>query len=288
MELIKHAPLVSVCIPVYNGSKYIKETVRSVLAQNYSPLEILAQDNASDDDTWEILSSLSRRHPELFITRNDVNVGMARNWNLVINRARGDYIMLLSADDLLESGHISSCMKIFNQSNIDAVSTNHYWLIRNKRVKRRIAMAEGPYKHFDRIVLLRNPFSINFTLFKRDTLEQLKRSGNVFHDTFITCDYDFWIRLAFSGKILYYSRQYLGTYRVHNENLSRQTRRMMRHTVLVVLSHKKALKRSHPVVYAFTLTRFMYRLVRNYLLYNISDIRIFRILWRELFSFTKV
>jgi glycosyltransferase involved in cell wall biosynthesis len=95
------APLVSVCIPVYNGERYIVETIQSVISQKHTNIEIVVQDNASQDGTWDILKAMSCRDSRLSIMKNATNVGMAPNWNLVVNRARGEYIMLLSADDLI-------------------------------------------------------------------------------------------------------------------------------------------------------------------------------------------
>ena len=98
--------MVSVCIPVYNGSLFIEETINSVLCQDYRNLEIVVQDNASTDGTWDLLQLIAFKHSQLSIARNETNVGMAPNWNLCINRAKGDYLMLLSADDLLEKGFL--------------------------------------------------------------------------------------------------------------------------------------------------------------------------------------
>ena len=54
-----NAPRVSVCIPVYNGEKYINKAIRSVLAQSFSDFEVVISDNASTDRTVEIIKSFS-------------------------------------------------------------------------------------------------------------------------------------------------------------------------------------------------------------------------------------
>jgi GT2 family glycosyltransferase len=52
--MIKHSPTVSVCLPVYNGERYVRETIDSVLAQTFDDLELVISDNASTDRTREI------------------------------------------------------------------------------------------------------------------------------------------------------------------------------------------------------------------------------------------
>lgn len=253
-------PLVSVCIPVYNGLKYLGETISSVLAQNCPQLEIVVQDNASTDGTWEYLQELAIVHPELAIGRNESNVGMAPNWNLAVNRARGEYIMLLSADDLLEPGFLNTCLAVFSREAVDVVSANHFWLRNGEKHRRKMKVAAGGHQNFSAMILLQNPFSINFTLFSREIVEQLRVSGNLFAVNYFSCDYDLWLRLALAGKRIFYLDEPLGTYRTHQENLSRQTMRMHRHAALIVLRHHKALEKAAGFAYRLTLLRFIYRI----------------------------
>lgn len=276
--------MVSVCIPVYNGEKYIGDAIRSVLLQGYPNMEILIQDNASTDKTWRLVRSLAQQYPQLSLERNETNVGMAPNWNMVINRASGDYIMLLSADDLLGPDFLTACFSVFQDPRVEVVTTNHFLLKKEIETKRKVPVAGGIYKNFAGRVLLLNPFSINFSLFRRDTIERLKRERNLFRESFFTCDYDLWIRVALSGIGVHYIEQPLGAYRVHETNLSRQVVRMNRQAALTVLSHKKALKNVCNIAYRTTLARFMMRFIIHALALRAFSKRILSVLVRELFS----
>jgi glycosyltransferase involved in cell wall biosynthesis len=277
-------PMVSVCIPVYNGGQHVGDTIRSVLEQSYPNVEILIQDNASTDTTWPLVSSLARQHPQLSLERNETNVGMAPNWNLAINRARGEYIMLLSADDLLGPDFIRTCFEALQQGSMDVATTNHYLLKKGALNKRKVLIQAGEYRKFPGRVLLQNPFSINFSLFKRDAIARLKREGNLFRESYFTCDYDLWIRIALSDARVLYLEQQLGTYRVHEQGLSRQVIRMNRQAALVVLAHKKALKKYCPNAYRFTLVRFIIRFVMLSVKYRVFPVRMISVLWKELFT----
>ena len=274
-------PLVSVCIPVYNGEKYIAETIQSVLAQTYSRIEILVQDNASTDDTWRMLQEFATKNSQLFIERNEQNCGMAANWNLVINRARGDYIMLLSADDLLMPQFVEECLSTFERDSVDAVVTNHLFLRSGKVSTRRKLVASGVYQHHSKVILLYNPFSVNFTLFSKASIKKMKVQGNLFR-SFMTCDYDLCLRISLSEMRIAYCDEPLGVYRVHDSNLSKQGKKMLRQAALVLFSHKYALKNNCRSAYRLTLLRFLFRAIFQLLRTGSYDGRLIRMLGVEI------
>lgn len=278
-------PLISVCIPVYNGGKYIVQTIESVFRQNYLNLEIIVQDNASSDNTWQLLKSLAQKNSQLSIKRNEQNYGMAANWNMAINRANGDYIMLLCADDFLEDFFLEKCLVAFREHCTDAVTTNHYYLKNGQKTKRRLRLVgAGVYQNFCQSVLLFNPFSINFTLFSRPLINRLCAGGNLFTKSYYTCDYDLWIRLSLTNARVTYLTECLGTYRIHEENLSKQSRRMSRQTALTLFSHKKELRKICRRSYQFTLLRFILRNLKSALRQGVWDLRMFRVLTCELYK----
>jgi glycosyltransferase involved in cell wall biosynthesis len=92
-------PRVSVCLPVYNGSDYVADAVRSVLRQTWTDFELVVQDNASTDKTLSILESF--QDSRISVVRNPTNVGVTGNINRAMMRSRGEYIRLLCHDDVL-------------------------------------------------------------------------------------------------------------------------------------------------------------------------------------------
>ncbi len=90
-------PLVSVVVPVFNGARYLKESLDSILAQTYRPLEVLVMDDASTDATPEILASYGHR---IRAHRQDTNKGIYDNTDDGIHMARGDLIAVYHADDV--------------------------------------------------------------------------------------------------------------------------------------------------------------------------------------------
>lgn len=92
-------PLVSVCIPVYNGERFLGRTLDSVLAQTFGDFEVVVSDNCSTDGTLALLDRYD--DSRLRVMRNATNLGVIANWNQVRAEARGAYVKLLPADDVL-------------------------------------------------------------------------------------------------------------------------------------------------------------------------------------------
>jgi len=275
------SPKVSICIPVYNGRKFIDETIHSVRAQTETDFELLVQDNCSTDGTWDYLEDFRLREPRLRPERNSRNLGMAGNWNAVIERAQGDYVLLLSADDLLEPTFLEECLNAFKAHSCKVVSTDLRFLFEDHSRRRRVRLREGLYRNHAATVLLKNPFSINFTLFERDFLNSMRRFGKVF-GPYLTCDYGLHLRVAMSGEAVYYINRLLGIYRFHGDNLSRQARRMNRQAALTVLIYRDQLLRACGGTFRFTLIRFMVRAVVQTLRGQKLDRRLIGLLARRL------
>lgn len=94
-------PSVSALIPCYNGAETIRRAVESVLPNN--DVEVLICDDASIDDTYEVLSDLRREYPALRVFQNEKNLGLAPSLNVLASVATGRYFIELDADDWLQA-----------------------------------------------------------------------------------------------------------------------------------------------------------------------------------------
>lgn len=253
--------LISVCIPVYNGMPFVRETILSVLG-NYPRLEIVVQDNLSTDGSWELLQKMAEEHSEISLSRNKQFLSMAGNWNAAIDRACGDYVMLLSADDLLEYDFFDTCLETFEtHPTADIVTCEHWLLCNGVRRSRKIApiVYAGMHENFAAEVLLLNPFSINFSLFRRSVLEGVKKNGQLFSMNLMSCDYELWLRVALGGVRVFFLKKHLASYRIHSSNLSHQRQRMLRHALGAILAHRRELVRLSPLALKVTFARFWLR-----------------------------
>ncbi len=98
---IQEYPLVSVCIPAYNGEQFIAEAISSILSQTYSQIELIISDDYSQDNTVAIAQSFQYQTaiPLSILTHN--HQGLAQNSNFCIEQSQGKYIKFLYQDDIL-------------------------------------------------------------------------------------------------------------------------------------------------------------------------------------------
>ncbi len=106
-------PMVSVIIPTRNRLGFLKEAVASVSAQDYPNRETIVVDDASEDGTWEWLSSLQDPQVRIFRPPHHVERSAARN--LGLSKAQGEYVMFLDDDDLLTPGALTYLCEAFRR-----------------------------------------------------------------------------------------------------------------------------------------------------------------------------
>lgn len=99
--------LVSVAMATYNGERFIKEQIDSILRQTIQNIEIVICDDCSTDNTWEILKEYANIDNRFKIYRNETNIGFVRNFDKVISLCQGDYIALSDQDDIWMENHLS-------------------------------------------------------------------------------------------------------------------------------------------------------------------------------------
>ncbi|WP_242133240.1 glycosyltransferase family 2 protein [Aestuariivivens marinum] len=122
---MKHSlswPLVSICIPTYNGEAYIESAMASALSQTYAPLEIVVSDDASADETLNIVERYKRKTDIPIHIFKHMPQGIGANWNYCVKQAKGEYIKFLFQDDILEPdciAHMATMAK--NNSNVGLV-----------------------------------------------------------------------------------------------------------------------------------------------------------------------
>ncbi len=108
-------PLVSVCIPVYNREKFIKNAIESVLQQTYQNFEIIVVDDGSTDSSISIVESFSDQRIKLF--RNEINKGVVFTRNKYLKEASGDYIAILDSDDVWLPTKLEKQIIFFNENH---------------------------------------------------------------------------------------------------------------------------------------------------------------------------
>jgi glycosyltransferase involved in cell wall biosynthesis len=120
--LAKPEPRVTIGMPVYNGEKFIRATVDSLLAQTFTDFEFIVSDNASTDSTEQICRDYAAKDPRFIYVRNSRNLGPAANYNISMDLARGELFKWCAADDIYGPDCIKRLVEAID-ANSDAVAT---------------------------------------------------------------------------------------------------------------------------------------------------------------------
>jgi glycosyltransferase involved in cell wall biosynthesis len=107
----------SICIPNYNYERYLGRTIQSVLDQRDVDLEILVSDNASTDGSRELVRNFN--DPRIKLHVNRTNVGFSRNLDRAAEMATGDWVIMLSSDDLIRAGALGTYQALLGHISRD-------------------------------------------------------------------------------------------------------------------------------------------------------------------------
>ena len=213
--------MISIAMATYNGEKFIREQLDSILAQTITDWELIVCDDVSTDFTIAILEEYAKKDRRIQIHKNKVNLGFKRNFEKAISLCSGDYIALCDQDDIWYSNHLEVLYnQIGNHSlsigNSDIVDVNNQYL--NKR------MSDTDGIHFipedTRLLLFReffyaNPFPGASMLLRADFARKcIPIPPQVrYHDTWIsTC--------ACMADGLIYTYTPVTRYRQHRKNVT--------------------------------------------------------------------
>lgn len=114
-------PLVTIGIPTYNRPSGLRKALDSAIYQTYQNIEILISDNCSTtEDTKKILEEYKSKDSRIIYTIQSNNIGAEKNFNFVLDQAKGTYFMWLADDDWLDDNYIEECM-LFLEKNPDYI-----------------------------------------------------------------------------------------------------------------------------------------------------------------------
>ena len=214
---IFEVPKVSIYIPAYNASLYIKEAVDSCLYQEFDDLEVCICDDGSTDDTLMVLEQNYSSNPRVrWMTKK--NGGISSASNAAIAMCRGMYIGQLDADDFLKPQAVATCVKELDTFDVDAVYTDCE-LVNSKGEYIRENWCSG---EFSREWLLTGMTVTHFRMFRKRIWS--RTSG--FDETMENAvDFDFWLKISEKGKIRHIHKN-LYSYRWHAQNTSIRKRKI--------------------------------------------------------------
>ena len=225
-------PLVSICIPTYNGAKYLSEAIDSAISQTYSNIEIVIVDDLSTDATLEIIKNYQQKDNRIKIYKNEKNIGLVNNWNSCLKQSKGEWIQFLFQDDLLDKCCIEKKIKLANKYQSSIILSDRKFIFDEKCINFEIQknpklanlLTNTTFIDRKKIgdLLLSNYLKTNFIgepiigLFKRCLIQKYGYFNRKLKQV---VDFEFWLRLG-SNEGLVYSPEPMCTFRIHNDSTS--------------------------------------------------------------------
>jgi len=203
-------PLVSIVTPTYNQAAFLRETLESVLSQDYPRIEYQVIDDGSTDETAQILAEYSHR---ISIDRH-ANRGQTPNINKGWERAKGEILTWLNSDDTFLPGTVMKAVNYLQQHPDvgivfgDTLFTRHD----GEPIERSKSLAGFDYREF--VLQCTNPIPQPSAFIRREVIEDI---GLLDPAYYYFMDWDFWLRAGIRHRIAYFP-ELLSTYRLHKES----------------------------------------------------------------------
>jgi glycosyltransferase involved in cell wall biosynthesis len=208
--MVNTAWLVTIVIPVYNGARYLRETIDSVLEQDYPHIELIVLDDGSTDETIGILEG----YKDQFYWETQPNLGQARTLNKGWQMSHGEVLGYLSADDSLLPTAVRKSVECLLEDEERVLAYCDYYLIdEQSRVIGRVSAPEIEYRDMvAKVVCPPGPGAF----FRRVGFE---KTGVWNPNLKQVPDYDYWIRLGLHGKFSKIQEP-LAKFRIHEDSQS--------------------------------------------------------------------
>ena len=210
------APEVSVVTSVYNGARYLEESVSSILGQTFTDFEFLIVDDGSTDETPALLRTCS--DPRARVIRNERNVGVSHSVNRALESARGRYVARHDADDVSVPSRIARQVAFLNEHpEIGVVGAQMEWI---DETDRPLEMPDAPLEHslIAWEMVFRCPLFQPTVLIRKSVLD----APGAYDPTLVVAhDYDLWARLMPVTRMANLPER-LVRYRVHSNSVSQR------------------------------------------------------------------
>ena len=196
-------PLVSIIVPIYNAAPYLQETLDSIIASTYRPIEVVMVDDGSKDDSLTIAQDICNKHPECRVL-SQANSGVSVARNKAIRNANGTYILPVDADDKIADTFIEKAVKILeNEQNIRVVGCR-CWMFGEEN-------KEWKLPTFSHTLLARKNMIPATALYRKIDWE---RCGGYCEEEIYREDWDFWLSMMELGGTFYKLDEILFYYRI--------------------------------------------------------------------------
>lgn len=198
-------PLVTVICVCYHHARFVVEALDSVIKQTYPNVELIVIDDGSDDGSGKVIKNWMMHHPEATMILNGKNIGYCKTFNKAFSLSKGEFVIDLSADDILMPNRIEEGVNLLSKSGLDygvAFSDAHY--VDEQGHPLRLHSEKIPHEHVPAgdvyEPLIERYFICSPTMMmRRSVLDALQG----YDESLAFEDFDLWIRASRNYKFIY-------------------------------------------------------------------------------------
>lgn len=218
-------PLVSIVAICYNQSKYVIETLDSIIAQTYSNIQLIIIDDCSTDNSIEIINKWIRHcYINCDFVKHSKNLGISKSCNDGLQRVKGNYYQIISCDDIIFSDKIEKQVAQLERNGkaavifSDAILMNEdsKWLYEGPRfIQRNRLIFETLGENIFYELISKNFIPAPSVLIRTRMVNKIDN----YDESISFEDWDLWLRLSENNDFLFYKKP-TALYRVHSSNLT--------------------------------------------------------------------
>jgi len=193
---MKNQPLVSVVMPVYNGERFLRDAIESILNQTYKNFEFIIVDDGSTDNSLKIIKEYQKKDKRIRLIENKKNLGQAKSLNKGLSLAKGKYYAKIDSDDIACKTRIEKEVDFLERNNNYVVVGSNLEIIdeNNNTIGYRFYHQED--REIRKLIIIKSPFAHPSVMIKLSALKKI-----YYDESFLYCeDYDLWFKLLKYGK----------------------------------------------------------------------------------------
>ncbi len=188
-----NVPQVSVVMSVFNGERYLRQAVESILDQTFTDFEFIIIDDGSLDSTWDILQLYDVTDPRICLFRNETNIGLTQSLNLGISYARGNFIARQDADDWSNNRRLAEQIRYLEANPDLGLLGTAYNVVNSLRNFISEVFPPAEDKVIRQVMWESNPFCHGSIMVRAKFLRAV---GGYRKEFLFSQDYDLWLRLV--------------------------------------------------------------------------------------------
>ncbi len=237
--MIQNQPLVTVVMCTYNGEKFLRQQLESVLSQTYSHIEIIICDDGSSDNTISIVTEFASRDNRINIHKNPITLGYNKNFEQAFGKASGEFIAVCDQDDIWKPEKIKKMLSLFSDEEIMLVHAQSVRFTHEVPEVSSYAARRSFEGHDVRQLMFFNTIAGHNILFRKGLLQNRPAfPDGVFYDWWLTVLAAVFGSIAATEEVLTFHRFHTDNLTLGKKDEGKQTKQKARerlHTINAIL-----------------------------------------------------